>query len=335
MRSGFALALLLALAAGPAAAQTNTGTTIGSFLQIEPSARISAMGNAGVSAWDGLQSVYYNPAAIGKVTGAEVLFSHAAWLADISYDYVAAAIPFGGFGTTYASITSLNSGDIDVRTVDQPLGTGERYSVRDVALGLGYGRQFSTRFSAGVQLNVLQETVWHSTATAATISIGTLYRVSEKGLRIGSSLSNFGTRAAYGGRDLRFTYDNVSGQNGDNSSLPGVRYTDAFALPVMFRVGLAMPFEFQQDQKLLLVADAFHPNDNGESVSLGAEYTLNDVLSLRAGYQNLGLSQSEVGATLGAGLMGRVNDYHYRCDYAWADQGRLGHTHRFTVGIQF
>ena len=42
-----AVALLLTCA-GFASAQTNTGTTIGSFTLVEPSARIAAMGNAGV-----------------------------------------------------------------------------------------------------------------------------------------------------------------------------------------------------------------------------------------------------------------------------------------------
>jgi hypothetical protein len=333
--TGVSAALALLLAAGAASAQTNTGTTIGSFLEIEPGSRVAAMGNAGVSAFDGVQSLYYNPASAGRVTSSEVMFTHSAWIADITYDYAAVAIPFGGWGTSFASVTSLNSGEIDVRTVSQPLGTGERYSVNDIAIALGFGRQISPRFSAGGQVNFVQETIWHSTAAMTTISIGTLYRVSEKGLRIGSSLSNFGTRGAFNGRDLRFTYDASPPTNGDNSTLPATQFTDAFAVPVTFRVGLAMPFEFKDEQKVLLEADAFHPNDNSESVSLGGEYTLNDMVSLRLGWQNLFLKDSEVGGTAGAGIAGRVDTWRYRCDYAWADQGRLGHTHRLSLGVAF
>lgn len=265
----FAVALALVVAAGAASGQTNTGTTIGSFLQIEPSARVAAMGNAGVSIFEGLQTAYYNPGSIGNTSNPEVLFSHNSWIADIAYDYVGVAFPIGSLGVTYATVTSLNSGNIDVRTVNQPLGTGEVYKVSDVALSLGYGRQVSQRFSAGLQVNYMQETIWHTSASAVTLSIGTLYRTSESGLRIGSSLSNFGTRAAFGGRDLRFMYDNVIGGHGDNSTLPGERFTDAFAVPVMFRVGIAKPYRIRRDQKLLLAVDAFHPNDNSESVSFG------------------------------------------------------------------
>ena len=334
LAAGLGAATLLATAL-PAPAQTNTGTTFGSFLQIEPVARTAAMGNAGVSAYNGLEGVYFNPAAIARISGYEVLFSHNAWFAGISHDFVAVGIPLGSLGNAYTTITSLNSGDMDVRTVEQPLGTGERFSVRDIALGVGYGRQFSPRFSAGVQVNFVQETIYHTAASTLTMSVGTLYRVSENGLRIGSSLTNFGTRAGFSGRDLRFTYDNVPGTNGDNSALPATRFTDPYSVPVAFRVGLAKPFRFKDEQRLLVEVDAFHPNDNTEGMSFGAEYTLDEVLSLRAGYQDLFQQDSEVGLTLGAGIDGQVDAYKYQVDYAWAEQGRLGHSQRVTVGISF
>lgn len=220
MKQTILVALLALVAAAPASGQTNTGTTIGQFQLIEPDARIAGMGNAGVAMYEGLRAVYYNPASIGRVRTIEAVFSHSAWIADISYDWVGLAVPFGDLGTVYGTVTALNSGEMDVRTVDQPLGTGERFRVTDVALALGYGRQVTSRFSAGGQVNYAQETIWHTSASSVTFNIGTLYRVSENGLRIGSSLSNFGTRGGFDGRDLRFTYDNVPGQNGDNSTLP-------------------------------------------------------------------------------------------------------------------
>ena len=323
----------LALAAGPAAAQVNTGTTIGQFLLIEPDARIAAMGNAGVSMYEGLRGVYYNPASIGRVKSFEAVFSHNAWFADITHDGVALAVPLGERGTAYGTVTSLNSGEMDVRTVDQPLGTGERFRVTDVALAVGYGRQVTPRFSAGGQVNYAQETIWHTSASTVTFNVGTLFRVSENGLRIGSSLSNFGTRGGFDGRDLRFTYDDEPDQNGDNSTLPAERFTDSFSVPVLFRVGLGLPVSLGDMHRMLLVADAFHPNDNAESVSLGAEISHRDLVALRAGWQNLFLRESEVGITLGAGLRARYEAIEYRVDYAWADHGRLGGTHRLTVGV--
>jgi len=335
LRGALAPVLLALLAAAPAHAQTKTGTTFGAFTMIEPGARWAGMGNAGVSIADGLQSVYFNPAAIGHLENWEFQFSHAAWLADIRYDYVGAAIPLGSWGTGFASVTSLGSGDIDVRTVAQPLGTGERYSVSDVAIGLGYGKQISARFAAGLRINWLQETIWNSSASAFTFDIGTLYRVSPDGLHIGASLINFGTDANFGGRDLNITYDQDPTRYGDNGTLPGEKATGDYPVPVLFRVGVAQPFKFGQDVKLWTALDAYHPSDNTESVSGGAEAVWRNAFALRAGYQNLFLQDSDLGMTLGAGFHGRLENFDFRADYAWADHRRLEGTHRFTLGVTF
>jgi len=335
--SGAMLALAIAVLGAPAdsAAQSKTGTTFGSFLQIEPSARVAGMGNAGVSIDGGLETAYYNPAAVGRLDRWSFTFDHAAWFAGISYDYVALGAPMGKWGNAFATLTALGSGDMDVRTVQSPLGTGETFNVSDAALGLGYALEVTDRFSAGGQISWVQERIWHSTAGTVTFSLGTLYRTSANGLRIGASLSNFGTQSRFDGRDLRILFDQDPTINGDNGTLPGTMFTDAFSVPVMFRAGVGQAFQVANDARLDLVVDAFHPSDNTESISAGTELELRKMLALRAGYQNLFLQDSEVGPTLGAGILGERPSFHYRVDYAWADQGRLGSSHRFSLGLRF
>ena len=318
-----------------ALAQSKTGTTLGQFLLIEPSSRWTALGNAGVAADGGLDGVYYNPAAAGRIAGLDLEFSHIDWLAGIRYDYVAGAVPLGRWGTGFATVTSLNSGEIDVRTVSQPLGTGERYTVSDLAIGVGYGLAVSERFAAGLQIRFLEETVWHSTASTATFDIGTIYRVRPNGLHIGSSLTNFGTDGGFAGRDLRITYDNDPTRSGDNGSLPGERFAQNYPVPVEFRVGLGYPWRPGPDWRIWAAVQATHPSDNSESVSGGLETTYRNLLALRAGYQNLLQEDSEEGLTLGAGLRGRLETFDYRLDYAWADEGRLGDVHRLTLGLRY
>lgn len=321
--------------ARPLPAQTKTGTTIGQFLLIEPSSRIAAMGNAGVATFDEVAAAYYNPAALGALTQTQVQFTHSLWLADIAYNYAAAGIKLGPNNMLLLSFTSLNSGEIDVRTVEQPLGTGERYTVTNMAVGLGYGQRITDRFSAGLQLSYIQETIWHSSIGAFAINFGTLYQLTHDGLQIGASISNFGTRARYSGRDLRIRYDNDPDKYGDNSNLPGELFTDEFNLPVMFRVGLSYPLSFGEGNQLRLNVDAFHPSDNTESLSFGVEWNFMNIVSLRAGYQNLYQQDSEVGLTLGAGVEYDLLGYSVRFDYAWGDHGRLKETQRFTLGLLF
>ena len=330
-----AASLILMGMAGPASGQSNTGTTIGEFTLIEPSARIAAMGNAGVSLYEGIQAIYYNPAALGPMEGPAVQFTHSFWFADITYDYAAVALPVRSLGNFFASITSLNSGDIDVRTVDQPLGTGERYHAADLALGIGFGRQITRRFAAGVQLNYLTETIWHSSSSTLTFNMGTVYRLSEEGLRIGASLANFGTRARFSGDDLAIQWDRDTSRHGDNSALPASQFTDEFPVPMLFRVGVSLPRRIGVANRITLAVDAFHPNDNTESLSGGAEWSWKDIVAFRAGYQNLFQRDSELGPTAGVGLRAGSGHPWLRFDYAWARHERLQDTHRLTFALMF
>lgn len=329
------LLLICLLSAVTAFSQSNTGTTIGQFLLIEPSARYAGMGNAAVAAQDEISAAYYNPAAIGRLQGYGLQFTHSLWLADITYDYISAVLQVGNIGNLLLNVTALNSGEMDVRTVEQPLGTGERYSVSNFALGIGFGRRLTDRFSMGLQINYIQETIWHSSLSTVALNVGTLFDLTKDGLRLGASLSNYGLPSRFSGRDLRIQYDLYRERYGDNSSLPGEVVTGEYPLPVIFRVGLSYPVRFSENNQLHLAVNAFHPNDNTESVSFGGEWLLMKTLALRAGYQNLFLKDSEVGLTLGTGLILNISGLDFHFDYAWADYGRLENAQRFTAGIMF
>jgi len=329
------LTVALGTPAPPASAQSKTGTAVGQFLLIEPGARHAAMGNAAVARQDGLQSVYYNPAAIGAIERYGVQLTHSEWLAGITYDYASISLPALRWAGLFVSLTALNSGEMDVRTVEQPHGTGERFDVSNVALGLGAGRRVTDRFFAGAQINYVQETIWNSSLETFTLNLGTLYRVSDDGLHLGASVSNIGTKAGYEGRDLAMQYDNDPSRYGDNSALPGERFTGEFPLPVIFRVGLGKPWQINPRLRLWTEVDAFHPSDNTETVSTGVELTWRDAWALRGGYDNLGRSDGESGLTLGGGVKLDVQTLDVEVDYCWADYGRLEETHRLTLVVMF
>jgi len=329
------LVLASLLAASQAAAQSKTGTTIGQFLLIEPSARFTAIGNTGVSAQPDLDAVYYNPAIGAGLDHLEFQFSHVDWFAGIRYDYVASVLPFGKWGNVFADVTSLGSGDMDVRTVSQPLGTGEKFAVTNIALGLGYAYQVTDRFAGGIQARWLQETIWHSSASTVTFDVGAIYRITEDGLHIGSSITNFGTSGRYSGRDLEITYDNDPTRQGDNGALPGERSTSDYPVPVMFRVGVGYPYRLSPEWRAWTALSAVHPSDNSESVSGGVELRYREMFAVRAGYQDLFKKDSEQGLAAGVGLRGKLSTTTYRVDYAWADFGRLEGVHRITVGFAF
>jgi hypothetical protein len=317
-------------------AQSKTGTTIGQFLKIDPSSRIASIGNAGASMSGEISSMFYNPASLGRITGSDVQFTFNKWLADITYDYAAVGVNVEGIGTFAFIVTTLNSGDMDVRTVEQPLGTGEKFSVNNLALGLGYGLMITDRVSIGFQANYISETIWHSSIYTFGFNLGVQYEIIAEGLTIGASLSNFGADASYDGRDLYVNYDFDPNVYGDNDHLPAELRTGSFGLPVIFRAGASYKFIFNENYNLVIAADAIHPNDNSESINLGGELNLLKYVSIRGGYRNWLLPNSEGGLTLGAGFkVDFSGSYNVRFDYAYSDYGRLDAAHRLTLGMGF
>ena len=327
-------ALAVALAA-PALGQSNVGTTTGQFLLIEPSGRLAAMGNAGVTTASEVTSAFFNPGALGALPSSDAQFTHAEWLGGVAYDHAAVAVAVGGLGTVMGSMTALQSGDIAVRTVEQPLGTGEQFDVTSTALALGYGRRVTDRFSAGAQVALVTESVYRSSFSTVGLSLGVRYQLSDGGPVLGASLSNLGPRAGYDGVDLSIRYDADPDEAGDNSALPGRLTTGRYSLPTLFRVGLSYPVQVTADSRLMVMADAFQPSDNTESVSVGGEWEWRGLLALRAGYQNLFQEEAEGGLTLGGGLAYRTAGLGLRADYAWNGFGRLGDAQRFTLGVSF
>jgi len=329
------IGLLVVTLGSSLCAQSKTGTTIGQFTLIDPSARSAAMGGAGATSASEAMASYYNPGALGALQRSDLQFTYNAWFADIMVSSAVATFHLGDAGTLAGIVTHLGSGDIDVRTVEQPLGTGERYSVSDLLLGIGYGIRITDRFFCGLQVNYVSERIWHSTTSVFGVNIGTLYELSSDGVRIGASLVNFGTKNHFSGTDLRIRYDLDPNRYGDNSSIPGELITDDFSMPIVFRVGLGYPVKFDESNTVNLAVDALHPSDNSESVNIGAEWNFRKILALRMGYQSLFQTDSELGLTLGGGVAWDGLGYELRFDYAWGSHGRLGAVHRITLGFAF
>jgi hypothetical protein len=331
----FLIPVILAILTPDLFGQTKVATTVGQFLKIEPSARGAALGNAATSLTGEATLAFYNPASLGRLPQSSVQFTYSQWLADITYNYGAAGIKIGTIGTFLLQITSLNSGEIDVTTVEKPLGTGERYEVTNFAIGAGYGRMLTDRVAVGFLINYFREKIWHSSLSSVGMNLGVQYQLASNGATLGASLSNFGPRTKYSGTDIYIEYDQNIYIYGDNDQIPSQLQTESFGIPTMFRVGFSYPFLVSDANRLLLAVDAIHQNDNSESMNVGAEWILFKSLSIRGGYRNLFLQDLEGGLVLGAGLSFRSASYLLHIDYAWADYGLLDYTQRFSLGLGF
>jgi hypothetical protein len=319
-----------------AADVSKVGTTAASFLTIGVGARATAMGGAFVGVADDASALYWNPAGIARSQNVQAVMMHCRWLADLRYNFVGFSMPVAGLGSVGASITSLNYGEMPVRTVDEPDGTGEFFSSNDLAMALTCGRQLTDRFSIGFNVKYITQRIWHESASSFAVDFGTLFVTGLHGLRIGATLSNFGTDMRMEGKDLLVFYDVDANILGNNDRVPAHLQTEKWPLPLMFQFGLAMEPWKTAMHRLTIAADAIHPSDNTESFNAGFEYGFREMIFLRAGFRDLLLRDREQGLALGAGFaMRKIGNVMFQIDYAYADFGRLENAQRFSLNMAF
>ena len=328
------------LFAGAAQGQnvSKTGTVAATFLEIPVGASAVAMGSAFVSVANDATSLYWNPAGSAWLEQSEVLAMHTAWIADTRFDYGSFVLPLEGFGTLGVNLTSLSMDDMKVTTVEKPEGTGEYFSAGDLAVGLSYAHRLTDRFTIGFNAKYIQQTIWHEAATAFAVDVGTIFKTDLiGGMTIGASLSNFGTPMKMSGRDARQFGMLDPTKQGTNSQIPEDIEMDSWDLPLLFQIGVSASPLHTDNYRLTIAADALHPNDDYESVNLGAEFAFQDILFLRGGYNALGLPDREGGLSFGFGLSTStfLSNTTVRFDYAYRDMGRLSNINVFSLSARF
>lgn len=315
------------------------GSTAAPFLKIGVGGRALGMGEAYTTLAEDITGMYWNPAGAAEMTRMQFLVNHYDYIADLYFDYGAFAIPLENIGTLGAFIGHLGMPDIERTTITSPNGTGEKVSAGSIVIGLSYSRALTDRFSIGGNVKYVSETIWHSTASTFAFDIGVLYRTFFNNIRLGMSISNFGSDMQIEGRDMLVQHDINQAFAGNNENLNAYLDTDKFPLPIVFRFGIsaniAKDFLGSTEHDWIVAVDAVHPNDNKEYVNLGTEVKLYNMISLRSGFRQLLLEQREGGLTFGFGVDLNVMNINLKLDYANVDYGRLDHQNKFSLIFSF
>jgi hypothetical protein len=319
-----------------ASSQTKVGSTAAPFLNIGIGPRAISMGGAFVATSNDVTSLYWNPAGVAQSRTNEALFSYTRWFADISYNWAGAMVNLGDFGAVGLSLTYLDYGEMEVTTMSEQEGTGEMFTASDLAFAATYAYNLTDRFSMGMTAKYINQRIWNSSASAFAVDLGILFISDIYGMRIGATITNFGTDMKIDGKDLFVLHDIDPTVNGNNDQILARFNTDEYPLPLTFRVGVAKDFDFGESNRITLGVDATHPNDNSESVNIGAEYSYNNTIFFRGGYKALFLENSEEGLALGIGVKHRFsNQFGILIEYAYQDFGVLDFTQHVAVGVTF
>jgi hypothetical protein len=302
------------------------GTAAAQFLEVGIGARQTAMGNAFTAMNNDASAVFWNPAGLSDVQKGDFVSSYCKWPADITLVGVSYAYNLKNIGVLALSGVYLMTGDMEVTSILQPQGTGEMFNIGNYSFGLSYARALTDRFSVGLTGKMIHEKYWTYGYTSWAVDIGTMYRTSFHGLRIGMSILHFGPDVRYDGTFIDYS-------DPKSVDVDKTKKFNTFSLPVNFRFGAAIDVLNNEQHRVTAAADMVHPNNNLEQYNFGMEYGFRQLFFLRAGYQT---SADEGGLAMGVGVKTQMAGHlGLVVDYSYADLGILTSAHRVTLGVSY
>jgi hypothetical protein len=317
-------------------AQDKVGTAAASFLGIDIGAAAQAMGGAYVSMVSDASALHWNPGAISRIGSSQLVFTHTSWFVGTDYNWGAVVLNLDGVNAFGAHMALLDYGEENVTTVQSPEGNGERWSAQDLFAAISYARNLTDRFSIGGSVKYIQQKIFNESASGYAFDLGLLYITRFNGMRLGVSITNFGTEMQMDGKDLNQPYDLDPENFGNNPTISSKLSTQSWPMPLFYRVGVSMDVITMVQSTFTLSTDAVVPSDNSTIINVGAEFNWNQIFFLRGGYKSLMRDETEEGFTAGVGFkynvpgLGRVI-----LDYAYNDYGLLEQIHTLGFGFGF
>ncbi len=303
-----AVVVLLPGAAGAGTVFEKVGTYAAQFLKIGVSARATSMGSAFTAVADDPSAAYWNPAGLVGVDGTVVMLNHTEWPADINLEYANYTFSPGFVqGKMSLHARGLTMDPQVVRTIYRQQGTGEQFDAGDMSFGVSYARFFTDKFSSGITMSWMHMGLAEKFVNSFVADFGLLYRIGIRGMKLGMAVQNIGSQVDFADRSSK--------------------------LPTVFKVGLSVDTYRSGPHSLMTVGEFSHPSDNKEHQNVGVEYSYNNFVFLRSGY-NLNYDSETFAA--GAGLLLQTSQSTaINADYSFVDMGALGGVHRVSLSFKY
>lgn len=333
-----AVVMILASATLYAGRPDKSGTAAGSELLIPVGGRYTALAGASTATAFGVDAISWNPAGLSRSNkGAEALFSHMEYIADIGVEYFAVGAAFEGFGSVGVSLKTLSFGEMEITTETAPDGTGQTFSPTYVTVGLTYSRLLTDRISVGATVNMVTERIDRVQASAVAFDFGVQYSsfANLGGLSIGLAARNIGTSMQFTGPGL------LIDASGTDLRRPASFYevqAQTDELPSVIELGVAYTYNVNDENRLSLAGVFQNNNLSEDEYKLGLEYTFNDLFFIRGGYtfSNEYIPDAyPYGLTAGAGIKYAFTGIEVGVDYAYRDVQFFDGNHTISLRLGF
>jgi hypothetical protein len=294
-----------------------------SFLKNDMSPRSAGLSGTSVALSGDAFSLYSNPASATDAKGFTLATSNLSLGAGVQQSYVSAIFPRKNESAFGVSMNILNSGKMDVRTEFQPEGTGEKFYVTNMALGLTYSKKLSDMFSAGVSFKYIYEQIAEYRNSTVAVDVSFLYYTDYKDLKFAVMVQNFGGNSALSGDEVQVSF------NRDLNSLELQDYT----VPTVFKLGASIVPLKKDRYSLTTAIQLNHPNDNAENYRVGLEFEYMKLLFVRSGIKlNI---EGQGYPTFGLGVRANVAGFPIHIDYAANPTEYFGFQHMIGLSMAF
>lgn len=317
-----------------AGSQARIGAAGAQELLIPVGARGIALQGANITDIAGTEAIYWNPAGLAAGQRTEAMFSYMNWIAGIKVSYLAVGANIGQANAIGFTLRTLNAGDIEVTTAEQPEGTGEMFSPAFLVVGATYSRMMTDRIHFGFTTNLITENARQMKATGVAFDFGVQYRNLMPGMHLGVALKNLGPDMKFDGPDVEYPV-NTGGEPGSRSR-PAELNLAKFDLPVTFEIGLGYNYNFTEDHKTSLYGNFRNFNLGNDYYMGGVEYGFKDLFFLRGGYLATQQNDDNIfGPTFGAGLQASLSGTSVGFDYTYRSVEYFDANQFFSLRVGF
>lgn len=273
-----------------------------SQLLINPWARTSGWGEAGVACVTGYESMHLNVAGLAFTKKLEVGFNNSQYLvgSGIQINAAALAIRVGENSVLGAMVNIFSWGEIDRTSEDMPEGGFGTFKPSYATIGLSYAREFSNSIYGGITVKMINEHIDNLKASGFAIDAGIQYITgfgkdkagnrNRDNIHFGITMKNVGTTMKYTGDGMTFVGFSPTG-----TLMSVENRSQEYELPSLIKIGfsyhvrLAPKIDEEEDvvysNHNLAIALNFTSNSfTKDQFHIGLEYSFMEYLFLRAGY---------------------------------------------------
>jgi hypothetical protein len=266
--------------------EDRVGSSGAAQLLINPWARSSATGDAGIASVNGLEASFVNIAGLAFTDKTQIKFNYSNWMgnAGISFNSAGLAQRVSETDVISVSVQSMNFGDIPITTVANPEGNIGFFSPRANIFNVGYARSFSSNIYAGINFKVISESISNLKANGIALDAGIRYVTGERDqIKFGIALKNVGPVMRYKGDGLAQQIQYIS------TEFVGTleQRSATFELPSLLSIGGSYDFIFNENNKLNLALGFTANSFSNDQYRIGLDYAMTAekvAFNLRAGY---------------------------------------------------